>query len=161
MASRQPDDLIQMGEKKPVGAHVERVSLTLNQFGKGRLDLACPTCIYDEEAYPMSTRRKLRFACVGFRINRITRVREVSDCLGRRHQFEQQLNAFSGRFCQQEINASEISAGSIEALDEADSDGVGGLHKNDRDRLGRGVGSEGTLCTVQCYAHTTRDGNTL
>ena len=86
----------------------------------------------------MSTRRNLRFACVGFRVNRIGRVPEVSDRLGRRHQFEQQLKAFSGRFCQQEINASEISAGSIEALDEADPDGVGGLHKNDWDRLGRG-----------------------
>jgi hypothetical protein len=148
MASRQPDDLIQMGEKKTIGAHVERVSLPLNQFGKGRLDLAWPTCIYDEETYPVSTRRNLRFACVGFRINGITRVPEVSDRLGRRHQFEQQLKAFSGRFCQQEINASEISAGSIEALDEADSDGVGGLHKNDRDRLGRGFGSERTICTL-------------
>src|SRR6516165_1883412 len=43
---------------------------------------------------------------------------EVSDRLGRRHQFEQQLKAFSGRFCQQKINASEIPAGSIEALDD-------------------------------------------
>ena len=103
--------------------------------------------------YPMSTRGNLRFACVRFRINRITRVPEVSDRLGRRHQFEQQLKAFSGRFGQQEINASEISAGLIEALDEADSDGVGGLHKNDRDRLGRGFGSERTICTLQCDDH--------
>src|SRR4029453_13645430 len=108
MASSQPRDFIQMGEKKTIGAPVERLSLTLNQFGKGCLDLAWPTCIYDEEAYPMSTRRNLRFACVGFRINRITRVPEVSDRLGGRHKFEQQIKAFSGGFCQQEINASEI-----------------------------------------------------
>ena len=56
MASRQRDDLIQMGKKKTIGDHVERVRLLLNQLGKGRLDLAWPTCIYEEEAYPMSTR---------------------------------------------------------------------------------------------------------
>jgi hypothetical protein len=50
MAGRQRDDLIQMGKKETVGAHVERVSSLLNQLGKGRLDLAWPTCIYEEEA---------------------------------------------------------------------------------------------------------------
>src|SRR5215813_2529446 len=123
MTSRQRDDSIQMGKKKTIGAHVERVSLLLNQLGKGRLDLAWPTCIYEEEAHPMSTRRNPRFCCVGFGINRISRVPEVSDRLGRRHQFEQQLKALSGRFCQQEIDASEISTGSIEAPDEADRTG--------------------------------------
>jgi hypothetical protein len=52
MASRQRDDLIQMGKKKTIGSHVERVSPLLNQLGKGRLDLAWPTCIYEEEASP-------------------------------------------------------------------------------------------------------------
>src|SRR5215471_17779603 len=120
MTSRQRDDSIQMGKKKTIGAHVERVSLLLNQLGKGRLDLAWPTCIYEEEAHPMSTRRNLRLSCVGLGINRISRVPKVSDRLGRRHQFEQQLKALSGRFCQQEINASEISIGSIETFDETD-----------------------------------------
>ena len=61
---------------------------------------------------------------------------------------EQQLKAFSGRFCQQEIDASEISAGSIEAVDEADPDWVGGLQKNNWDRLGRRFGSLSELAPI-------------
>ena len=47
MAGRQRDDLIQMSKKETVGAHVERVSPLLNQLGKGCVDLAWPTCIYE------------------------------------------------------------------------------------------------------------------
>ena len=59
MAGRQRDDLIGMGKKKTVAAHLERVSSLLNKVRKGRLDLACDTCIEDQEPYPMGMRRSL------------------------------------------------------------------------------------------------------
>jgi hypothetical protein len=47
MAGRQRDDLIGMGKKKTVAAHLERVSPLLNKVRKGRVDLAWATCIHD------------------------------------------------------------------------------------------------------------------
>ena len=40
MAGRQRDNLIGMGKKKTVSAHLERVNPLFNKFGKGSLDLA-------------------------------------------------------------------------------------------------------------------------
>jgi hypothetical protein len=89
----------------------------------------------------MSTRRNLQLSRLGLSKNRVGRVAEVSDQVGRWHQFEQQLKALSGRFGRrQETDAGDISASSIEPVDEANPDGVGTLHKNDRARLGRCFG---------------------
>src|SRR5262249_39863388 len=89
----------------------------------------------------------------GLRINRISRVAEVCNRLGRRQQVEQQLKALSRRFGQQEIDASKISAGSIEAVDETDPHWVSGLHKHNWDRLGRRFGGKRTICTLQYSEH--------
>jgi hypothetical protein len=101
----------------------------------------------------MSTRRRLHFSHFGLRVNGVGRVAEVSDQLGRGHQFEQQLKALSGRFSQQQINAGEISARSVKTFDEADPDRIGALHKNDRDRLGRRFGCKRTICALQYNDH--------
>jgi hypothetical protein len=49
--------------------------------------------------------------------------------------------------------AGEISARSVEAIDEADLDRVGALHKNNRDRLGCRFGCERTICALQYNDH--------
>ena len=79
MSGRQRDDLIGIGKKKTVAAHVERVSPLLNKVRKGRLDLAWATCIHEQEAYPMSTRRKLHLSRFALGKNGVGRVAEVSD----------------------------------------------------------------------------------
>jgi hypothetical protein len=110
MAGRQRDDLSGASKKKTVAAHQERASPLLNNIRKGRLDLAWPTCVHEQQAHPKSMRCNLHLSRFGLGKNRIGRVPEVSDQRGRRHQFAQQLKALSGSFSQQEVYAGEISA---------------------------------------------------
>src|SRR5262249_60787985 len=84
MAGCQHDDLIAMGKKKTVAAHVARVSPLLNKVRKRRLDLVRGTCIHEPEVDPVSTRRNLYLCHFGLRVNGVGRVSEVSDQLGRR-----------------------------------------------------------------------------
>jgi hypothetical protein len=79
MAGRQRDDLIRMGKKKTVAAHLERVSPLLNKVRKGRLDLGWATSIHEQEAHPMSTRRNLHLSRFALSKNRVGRVAEVSE----------------------------------------------------------------------------------
>src|SRR5262249_8791218 len=140
MALYQRDNFIAMGMKKTVAAHQESVSPLLNKIRKGGLDLAWATCIQKQQAHPKSTRRNFHLSRFSFGINGVGRVAEVSDRLRRRHQFEQQLKALCDHFDQEEVDAGEISARSVETVNEADPDRVGALHKNDRDRFGRSFG---------------------
>src|SRR5262249_47117783 len=55
--------------------------------------------------------------------------------------------------CASQVDAGDISARSVETLDEANPDWVGGLHKNDRDRLGRRFCCKRALCAFQCNDH--------
>ena len=93
----------------------------------------------------MSTRGSLELSRLALGKNWVGRVAEVSDRPGRRHQFEQQLKALSSRFGQHEVDAGEISARPVDLINEANPDRVGGLHKNNRDRLGRCFGCKRTL----------------
>src|ERR1700730_3049700 len=79
MAGRQRDDLIGMGKKKTVAAHLERVSSLLNKVRKGRLDLAWATCIHEQQAYPTRTRCILHLSRFGLGKNGVGWVAEVSD----------------------------------------------------------------------------------
>lgn len=153
MTGRQRDDLIGMVKKKPVAAHQERVSALLNKVRKGHLDLARAACIHDQQAHPMSTRRNFHLFGFALRKNGVARVAEVSDRLGRRHHFEQQLKALSDYCRQQKVDAGEIPARSVETIDEADLDRVGPLQKNDRYCLGRRFGRKRTICALQHNDH--------
>jgi hypothetical protein len=66
---------------------------------------------------------------------------------------EQQLKALSSYFGQHEVDAGEISARPVELVNEANPDRVGGLHKNNWDRWGRGLGCKRTLCALQYNNH--------
>ena len=101
----------------------------------------------------MSTRGSLQLSRLTLSKNWVGRVVEVSDRPGRRHQFEQQLKALSSHFGQHEVDAGEIFARSVELINEANPDRVGGLHKNNRDRLGRCLGCKRTLCALQYNNH--------
>src|SRR5262249_6469535 len=116
---------------------------------KGCLDLALATCIYKQEAHPKCVRRGLHLFRFGLGKNGVGRVAQVSDRLRRRHQLEQQLKALCNHFDQEEIDAGEISASSVETVNDADADRVCALHKNDWDRFGRRFGSKRTVCTLQ------------
>jgi hypothetical protein len=97
------------------------------------------TCIHDQQAHPTSTRCNLHLSRFALGKNGVGRVAEVSDRHGRRH---------PGCFGQQEVDAGDIPPRSVETADEADSDRVGALHKNDRDRLGRRFGCKCTIFEV-------------
>src|SRR5262249_26000380 len=101
----------------------------------------------------VSTRGSLQLSRLTLSKNWIGRVVEVSDRLGRRHQVEQQLKALSCHFGPHEVDAGEISARTVEASDEANPDWIGGLHKNNRDRLGRCFSCKRTLCALQYNDH--------
>ena len=101
----------------------------------------------------MSTRGTLQLSRLTLSKNWVGRVAEVSDRPRRRHQLEQQLKALSSHFGQHEVDAGEISARPVELVNEANPDRVGGLHKNNRDRLGRGLGCKRTLCALQYNNH--------
>src|SRR6516225_1621289 len=113
MAGRQRDDLIGMGKKETIAAHLKRVRLLLNKVRKSCVDLARATCIEGQECHPMRTRRDLYLSRFALGINGVGRVAEVSDRLGLRHHFEQQPQALCGCFSRQEADAGEISAGSV------------------------------------------------
>src|SRR5262249_32327252 len=153
MAGRQRDDLRGIGKKRNGAAHHERVSPLLNKLRKRRLELARATCIHEQEVNSTSTRGSLQFSPFALSKNGVGRVAEVSDRLGRRHQFEQQLKALSSQFGQHEVDAGDISARSVETIDEANPDRVGSLHTNDRDSFGRRFGCECTLCAFQDNDH--------
>ena len=101
----------------------------------------------------MSACRNLHLPRFALGKSGVSWVAEVTDRLGSGHQFEQQLKALSRRFGRQKTNTGEISARSVEAINEADLNRVGTLHKNDRDRLGRRFGCERTLCAFQDNDH--------
>ena len=149
MAGRQGDDLIRICEKRHSAAHHERFSSLLNKVREGRLELAWATCIHGHEANSTSTRGSLQLARFALGKNGVGGVAEVSDRLGRWHQFEQQVKALSSHFGPHEVDAGDISARFAETADEANPDRVGSLQKNDRDRLGRGFGRKRTLCALQ------------
>jgi hypothetical protein len=70
-----------------------------------------------------------------------------------RDQFYEKLKALRSDFRQEEIDASEVSAGPAKAFHEPDPDRVGALHENDRDRLGRCLGRERTKGAFQYHDH--------
>jgi len=41
----------------------------------------------------------------------------------------------------------------VQAIDEADPNRIGSLHKNDRDSLGRCFGCKRAVCALQYYDH--------
>src|SRR5262245_24519831 len=153
MPGRQRDDLIGIGQKGNGAAHDERFSSLLNKVRKGRLELAWVTCIHEHEANSTSTRGSLQLSRFALGKDGVGWVAEVSDRLGRWHQFEQQVKALSSHFGPHEMDAGDISARSVETADEAYPDRVGSLQKNDRDRLGRRFGRKRTLCALKGNDH--------
>src|SRR5262245_33081224 len=89
MAGCQRDDLIGICKKRNGAAHHERVSPLLNKLRKGRLELAWATCVHEHEANCTSTRGSLQLFPFALGKNGVGRVAQVSDRVGRRHQFEQ------------------------------------------------------------------------
>src|SRR5262249_32764898 len=89
MMGPQRNDLIRLSKKKTVAAHLQRLSLLLNEVRKGGVNLAWATCIKGQEAHSMSARRNLHFSRLSLGINRVCWVAEISDRRGLGHQFEQ------------------------------------------------------------------------
>src|SRR5215471_20589366 len=85
--------------------------------------------------------------------NGVARVAKVSDRLGRKYQFEQQLKALSSHLGPHQIYAGQISARPIETVDKTNTDWIRSLHKNYRDRLGCRFGCKSTLCALQYNDH--------
>src|SRR5262249_47208713 len=104
IARYQRDDLIAVGMKKTVAAHQEGVSALLNKICKGRVDLACATCIHERQAYPTRIRCIRRLFGLGFGKKGVGRVAEVSDRLSRRHQFEQLFEPLCGHLHYEGLN---------------------------------------------------------
>src|SRR5262249_31343452 len=70
-----------------------------------------------------------------------------------RHQQEQELEALGGDLGKEKVDAGEISAGVIEAVNEADLHWVGALHEDDRDRAGRLLGRERGQRALERHDH--------
>ena len=109
----------------------------------------------------MSTRGTLQLSCLTLSKNWVGRVTEVSDRPRRRHQLEQQLKAFSSYFGQHEVDAGDSSARPVELVNEANPNRVGGLHKNNWDRLGRGSGCKRTLVCSPVQQSRIPDGEPI
>jgi hypothetical protein len=143
---RQRYDVVAVGKKKAISAHKHCINRMLDEISKGRINLVKATCICPQKAHSDSTCCILHFFRFTLGINWIARIAEVSDRFGRRHSFEEKLEALSGHFSQQEIDACEISIGSVETTNKTDSNGIGTLHKDDRDCLGGRFGRERGIC---------------
>jgi hypothetical protein len=91
MACCQRDDLVGMGTKKTVGAHLNRVNSLLSKVHKGRLYLALGTRIREYQAHPMGTSRYLYLPPFVFGIDGM-KTRFPSSLTG-----ERQLNPRRGR----------------------------------------------------------------
>jgi hypothetical protein len=89
MLGRERHDLIGFGKKRNCAAHHKRIRPLPNNVREGRLELAWPTCIHNREAQPVGTGCSLQLPRFALGKNWIARIAEVSDRLGRRHQFEQ------------------------------------------------------------------------
>jgi hypothetical protein len=59
MPGRQRDGLIGIGQKRNSAAHHERVSPLLNNLRESRFEIACATCIHEQQAKSTSTRGSL------------------------------------------------------------------------------------------------------
>ena len=66
-----------------------------------------------------------------------------------------------GHFGRHKVDSGDISARPVHTIDEANPNRIGGLHKNDRDRLGRRFGCKRTLCAFQCNDHGYLTANQL
>src|SRR5262249_32396470 len=161
MPGRQRDDLIGIGKKRNSATDHKSVSPLLNKVREGRLELAWATCIHEQEANCISIRRSLQHSRFALGKNGVGRVAEVSNRLGSRHQLEQQVKTLSSHFGPHEVDAGDIAPRPVETIDEANADWVGGLHKNDRDRLGSRFGCKRTLCAFQCNDHGYLTANQL
>jgi hypothetical protein len=60
---------------------------------------------------------------------------------------------FAADSAEQEAEAGQISARSVEAIDETNLDWVGALHEHNRDGFGRRFGCKRTVCTLQDNDH--------
>src|SRR4029077_10185257 len=132
---RERHDLFATSEEEAVGAHEERVHPLLNDFPEGQLDPARIAGVEEHELHAERARGGLHLSALGLGKDRVGRVPQVSDGLHARDQFEQELKAFPGDLGEEEVDAGEISAGTIETVDEADPHRISALHEDDRDRV--------------------------
>src|SRR5262245_37359831 len=112
---------------------------------KGGIDLTQASDICKLELHPERTRGSLHLPRFTFGIKWIGWIAEIDNRLGYRHHFEEHLQALSRHFGQEQVDACDVSAGSVETVNEADPDRVGALHKEHRNRLGRCFGGERTM----------------
>ena len=119
------------------------------------------TYTHKQEAHPTSTRSHLRLSHFVLGKNGVGRVAKVSNRCARRHQFQQQFETLCSHFDPKQDDAGGISAGLVETADEPDPDRVGGLHKDDRDRLGRSFGCKRTSRALQSNDHRYLTANQL
>src|SRR5262245_22255533 len=138
-----------MGKEKTVAADLEGARPLLNKVRKCGLNLARLTSVCDQEAYPLRIRRDLHFSRFGLRVDWISRVAEITNRCSLRYQLQQQPNTLRRCFRGQEAYASQIFSRPVEAVHKPDLNGIGALHENNRNRLGRCLGCKCAVCALE------------
>jgi hypothetical protein len=108
--------------------------------GSGTVIAEDPCCIIYDPSFSRSLRD-------------VGRVDEHRNNGGWRHQVVHQLKAFCDQLHINNRNACDVATGPCEAWDETNFDWVGTDLKDDRDCLGRGLGSQRSWCTTPNNDH--------
>src|SRR5262249_60176751 len=124
------------GDEEWIDVNAERADSLLNERGEGYLKVAIGAGLNNRQFSPKRIRCCLHVSCIGLGI-RIDRIHEEADrsCLGDR--LVQYLELFAQQTIGQETHAGNVPAGSIEAGDNANLDGIGANPEDDRDGWAR------------------------
>ena len=117
---RERHDLFAVGEEETISTHKQCVYPLLNNFPEGLLDRAGVAGIEEHQLHAERARGSLHLPGLGLCKYWVCWVAQVSNGLRARDQSNQELEAFRGHLGEEKIDASEISIGMAETVDEAD-----------------------------------------
>src|ERR1700682_3383407 len=146
-----------MAERERAGTDEQRISLALNEGGKGRLDVTVTADIENNELLPDWERSALYVSSLRLGIWAVW-IHEHADCCRIGHELTQQLQSFCPDLAGEKAHARDVAARSVNARYEAVPDRVAPADEDDRHRRGCGFGGERRSNVADEHGHRPAAG---